>query len=358
MNTITPTSGIELLVHLGIDHLREKTTSPDRDRARDTDDEPGPTSPRSHRSKPRSGDYSCFQLDISEDDSSVAETARPRLLELPGELQYMVAAHLGFGDMQRLRRTCRHFRLLLHAEFVRAHFGGDELFVRQLTSHCQSCLERPGRHGLILQQQQQQPVVDPPSSKCFRCAAAARELRVGNKVPLASARSAWVCRWCGWPIAAGGAPPPSWASEQFHVGCYDRYHRVLWGFLLLGLAQFAVGVAAAALSLLYFRGDPRVFPPAVASFVLLWLCMAFLAFRGNRVRTYGWVGCLELVILGLWIPPIYAVAESVTAGSVEKSAVAALVFYGLNVYVFLYTPTCLDGLLMLSSRVEISIETK
>ncbi|KAI6084269.1 hypothetical protein F4821DRAFT_175851 [Hypoxylon rubiginosum] len=96
-----------------------------------------------------------------------------------------------------------------------------------------------------------------------------------------------------------------------------------------GLAQFSVGVVAASLSLIYFRSDLKMFLPAVASFVLLLVCMVFLAFRGNRVRTYHWVGLFELVILGLWAPPIYAVAENMAARSVERRA--ALVFYCINV---------------------------
>ncbi|KAI2465607.1 hypothetical protein F4781DRAFT_18620 [Annulohypoxylon bovei var. microspora] len=324
MNTITPTSGIDFLVRHGIEHLREKTASPDRE-----GDGRGPTSPRSYlstRSRVRSGDYSCFQVGLSE-QSSIAET-RSRFIELPNELQYMIAAYLNFNEMERLRRTCRHFRFLLNPDFIRSHFGDDELFSRQLTSHCQSCLERPGRHSLILQQPP--PSADRPlSSKCFRCAVSSRDLHVGTSVKLASDRPAWVCRWCGWPIR--GTAAPSWAHEQFHAGCYDRYYRVLWGFLWLGFAQLAAGVVAAALSLIYFRGDMLVFPPAVASFALLWLCMAFLVFRGNRVRTYHWVGALELVILGLWIPPMCAVARGVGGGSPERSAVAALVFYAVNV---------------------------
>ncbi|KAI1214320.1 uncharacterized protein F4807DRAFT_455961 [Annulohypoxylon truncatum] len=325
MNSITPTSGIDLLVRQGIEHLREKTATPGQE-----GDATGPTSPRSYlssRSRARSSVYSCFQNDLSE-ESSVLKP-RSRLLELPNELQYMIAAYLNFGDMERLRRTCRHFRALLTRDFVRAHFGGDERFSRQLISHCQSCLKRPGRQSLILQPQPQVQATSndrPLSSKCFRCAVSSRDLHVGTSLTLANSDSAWVCRWCGWPVRGTASP-----YEQFHRRCYDRYYRVLWAFLCLGFAQFAAGVVAAALSLIYFRGDRRVFPPVVAGFALLWVCMAFLAFRGNRVRTYHWVGVLELVILGLWIPPVYAVATGVGDGAPERSAIVALVFYGVNV---------------------------
>ncbi|KAI1389159.1 uncharacterized protein F4822DRAFT_271140 [Hypoxylon trugodes] len=322
MNTITPTSGIDLLVRQGIEHFREKT-----DHEKDGDGST-PASPRSRRSRARNTDYSCFQRNSGEHSS----TAEPRswLLELPNELQYMIAIYLNFGDMQRLRRTCHHFHYLLNPEFIRAHFGG--VLARQLVSHCRSCLERPGRHSLVLlaPRTSTSGTDGQPSSKCFQCAIQSHDLRVGTTVTLANMRSTWVCRWCGWPIG-GIAGPPSWANEQFHVACYDRYYRVLWMFLCLGFVQFSVGVAAAALSLIYYRRELLVFAPAIASFALLWMCMAFLAFRGNRVRTYHWVGILELVIVGLWVPPIYAVVKGIEAGNAERSAMAALGFYGINV---------------------------
>lgn len=74
-------------------------------------------------------------------------------------------------------------------------------------------------------------------------------------------------------------------------------------------------------------------PRAQANFVLLWLCMAFLMLRGNRVRTYHWVGLVELVIMGLWIPPMYAVSRDLERhpdGTVFESSVAALTFFALN----------------------------
>ncbi|KAI1084519.1 hypothetical protein F5B20DRAFT_591479 [Whalleya microplaca] len=334
MNTITPTSGIDLLVHLGMERLREKTTSP----ARDRDSYDGALSPVSgkfppdgepRRSRVRSGDYSCFQSSPSSPSSSIISEQPSKLLSLPNELQYMIVSYLDFGDLERLRRTSLHYRRLLNADYVRAHLGGASALASQLASHCHACLERPGRHALILDPDGDADGVAPRRATCFACAVQARSgnLRVGTRLTLADAREAWVCRWCGWPVAGG---PSSWASDQFHVRCYDAYYRVLWGFLGLGFAQFAVGVVAAALGLVYFRRDALVFPPAVASFVLLWLCMAGLAFRGNRVRTYHWVGAVELVILGLWIPPVYQAVKDLVDGAVEGEVIAALVFFVVN----------------------------
>lgn len=290
-------------------------------------------------------------------DGSPAEDDAPsRLLALPTELQFYVISYLGLSDLERLRRTCQYYRFLLSPEYVRALFGGQQGLASQLTGHCQDCLDTPGRNALILQSK------NPPlSSKCFRCSVVDGELSVGAKVPLANAGKAWVCRWCGWPVTEAH----SWASEQFHVGCHDRYYRVLWVFLFLGFAQFSAGIVAAALSLMYFRDELVVFAPTLVScslfifssvhvlsgvertrssqdlnpqvnFILLWVCMAFLMLRGNRIRTYHWVGIVELVIMALWIPPVYAVARDLerhSGSTAYARSVAALAFFAVNMYV-------------------------
>ncbi|KAI1337377.1 hypothetical protein F5Y15DRAFT_160240 [Xylariaceae sp. FL0016] len=319
MNTITPTSGLDLLVHRGVDRLREVATSPGPETGA-----PSPMSslfPRREssrrsqsrsrsRSRARNGDYSSI------DDSP------SRLLELPNELQYMIIAHLSsMGDIERLRRTCRFYHQFLSPEFIREHFGDDRLFAWQLRSHCRSCLANPGRSALILQ-----PDTRPISAKCVDCSVRERNLKVGSRLNLANTRAAWVCRWCGFPITTA----PSWSHEQFHINCYDRYYRVLWVFMCLGFAQFSAGIAAAALSLVYFRDSLSVFPPTVITFVLLWVCMLFLILRGNYVRTYHWVFFVELVILGLWIPPIYSASKSLSGSTARASTVAALAFFALN----------------------------
>lgn len=70
------------------------------------------------------------------------------------------------------------------------------------------------------------------------------------------------------------------------------------------------------------------------NFLLLWLCLVFLVFRGNRRRTYHWTLVIELTILGLWIPPAYHVAlriaEGARVGHVPKSTQATLAMFGLN----------------------------
>lgn len=49
-------------------------------------------------------------------------------------------------------------------------------------------------------------------------------------------------------------------------------------------------------------------------------------------RTYKVTLGLELIILGLWIPPTYAIARNLTA-SPHQSTVVTLAFSGINLYV-------------------------
>jgi hypothetical protein len=257
LNSITPTSGLDHLVR----HAIYRTWTPELDE--DGNPVSRPSSPLRWSMQPLENlaervKRKSFYEDSSASSSLDADDADlpSRLLALPNELQFLVISSLGLSDIERLRRTCQYYRQLLSPDYVRALVGGHLGLASQLTGHCQTCLESPERHGLILQTENQ-----PLSSKCFSCSLQARELSVGTAVPLADASKAWVCRWCGWPVVG----PHSWASEQFHISCYDGYYRVLWMFLLLGFAQFAVGVVAAALSLVYFRKELVVFAPTVVS---------------------------------------------------------------------------------------------
>ena len=53
-------------------------------------------------------------------------------------------------------------------------------------------------------------------------------------------------------------------------------------------------------------------------------------------RTYGITLALELIILGLWIPPTYAISKIVaSSATVPQSTIVTLAFCGLNLYVSL-----------------------
>lgn len=69
------------------------------------------------------------------------------------------------------------------------------------------------------------------------------------------------------------------------------------------------------------------------NFILLWICLGFLVFRGNVLRTYHFTLALELAILGLWVPPVYYISVEVAnspGSAVQKSTKATLAMFTLN----------------------------
>lgn len=41
--------------------------------------------------------------------------------------------------------------------------------------------------------------------------------------------------------------------------------------------------------------------PTTAGFLLMWICIILIMFRGNKVRTYNVALFLEVAIIGLWV---------------------------------------------------------
>ncbi|GAB1313700.1 F-box domain-containing protein [Madurella fahalii] len=255
---------------------------------------------------------------------------RPRhLLALPPELLLMILQRLNFADIVRLRETCKQLRALASPQQIRTLMGAKQLHL-QLLGHCKSCLLHDPYRSRLLQSTMADPGY-PLASRCLDCALEARDprIRVGKKINLANFDTVWVCRWCGRPITEGAA----FGAEQFHRLCYKRYNDALFGYFLLGWLQLSLGVVAPALAWRYFRHAVLVFAPTVTTFLLLWLCLGFLAFRGNRRRTYHWTLAIELAILGLWIPPVYYITIEIASagdGPVPMSTQAALAMFALN----------------------------
>jgi hypothetical protein len=286
--------------------------------------------------------------------SPPAPEPRPRhLLALPPEILLMVLQRLELADIFRLRRTCRQLRALASPHQIRILLGPVQLRM-QLLGHCKTCLMYDPFRSSLLQPELPDPGY-PLASQCLDCALKARDPRiaVGKKITLANFDTVWVCRWCGYPIVEGGA----FGFEQMHRFCYKRYNDVLLVFFVLGWLQLGLGIVAAALAWRYYRNSVLVFAPTVVSsvvqplsrslaitmmlielflqtnFILLWICLMFLIWRGKKLRTYHWTLALELIILGIWIPPVYHVASEIAnapGAPVSKSTQATLAMFALN----------------------------
>ncbi|KAK4183736.1 hypothetical protein QBC35DRAFT_507414 [Podospora australis] len=273
------------------------------------------------------------------DDGILADIQPPRpkqtspfLTKLPPEVLQAIIRRCRFADIVNLRKTCKTLHLLASPREMRILHGSHQ-FRQLLRCHCRVCLtHNEDRRKLLKTGGPGYPL----SNKCIDCALKEEDprVKVGRKVELANFSSVWVCRWCGRPVAEH----PAVSSEQFHRRCYSRYNRALGIFFILGWLQFCFGIIGGALAWRYFRWDRLVFGPTVTNFLLLWIVLGLVIFRGNRVRTYNIAFCLELVILGLWIAPVYHVSKLVRDDldtgvvPVAKSTWAALVIFGLNMF--------------------------
>jgi len=183
------------------------------------------------------------------------------LMTLPPELQVLVIRHLDFGDMQRLRQTCRFYHAFVSKPLVKDIFGKELKYI--LLSHCSRCLIWDPTRANLLCAELRNPNY-PFCSTCVDCAVKSEELMVGKRVTLGNYQSAWVCRWCGYPVQThaglGG-------QSHFHKKCYTRYCVALMVYAVLGWTQFCLVVVACALCLKYFRGDRRILGPCVVSLV-------------------------------------------------------------------------------------------
>jgi hypothetical protein len=149
---------------------------------------------------------------------------------------------------------------------MRALFGPVNLR-HEILGHCKVCLERDldGETQLL---STPTDLGYPFSSICIKCALIAndRRLRVGQQVQLGNHASAWICRWCGWPIHEEFN---SCSKPHFHHSCEWAFRAAMRRFVLLGWIQLALGIVAAALSWRYFRHAVLVFAPTVVGSALV-----------------------------------------------------------------------------------------
>lgn len=251
------------------------------------------------------------------------------IMTLPHELQIIILSFLEFGDIERLRRTAKHWYNFATPRLVRSIHGPDT-FRAILIQHCRVCLTYCPKDVTRIVTTRLDAGY-PLSSRCIRCTVQSEDgtIRIGRKVTLGNFTDYWTCRWCGWPITT----EPSRGHDQFHQNCYEKYAIVLLAFFCLGWVQFFIGIVAAALSWHYFPRNRTVLAPTIVGFLLTWVCIVLILLRGNKVRTYHLALLIELAIVGLWIPPIYQIGKDFATRDLElptKPAAAIMAFVGLN----------------------------
>ncbi|KAL7943796.1 hypothetical protein V8C42DRAFT_328468 [Trichoderma barbatum] len=265
-----------------------------------------PRKPRDRAFTPRQTLLSCF-------------------LQLPPELQFKVLSYLDYGEIQRLRQTCRLFRESIDDSIMLSLFP---MLVEEMLGTCYICLTHKGTHWMIKGNLAHQRF--PMTSKCFDCIARRSGFIVGQLYQLVCAESVFVCRWCGIPVSRQQHP-------EFHNSCYPKFKML---FVLHGCAggmQWIVVIVGSALCWHYFRHQRMIMIPVVIAFIVAFWALILGMLRGAKMRTYHWSMLMEVIILALWIPPTYALIDGEIVHRATSSlhvplrvTIVILVFVALN----------------------------
>ncbi|KUI53211.1 hypothetical protein VP1G_00833 [Cytospora mali] len=248
------------------------------------------------------------------------------LMKLPPELHMVILQCLDFEDIQQLRRTCKYWHNFATAELLQ-NIWGREAFFAILVRHCRVCRKFCPKGASRLCTSPLDPGY-PLSSRCVTCAVKARDgtFRPGRTITLSNSVEYYVCRWCGWPVTGASG---SVVYRQFHRRCYEKYFLGKLMFLSISFTQFFIGIVASALCWRYFRRDKMVLVPTIVGFLLMWAGIIYASLV-NRDRACLSDLLLNLVILGLWIAPVYSISQHFMDGSQGRSTQATITFIGLN----------------------------
>lgn len=171
-------------------------------------------------------------------------------LALPPELQLKVLSYLDFGDIERLRRTCRFFRARVSTPLVRSLLAPH--FAWHIRFTCRLCLKQHTA-GASLVSTDRHDASFPLSSRCVECVWKEKGFDVGRKYLMGSDVAVFVCRWCGRPVTS----QPAWNQPEFHKPCFKRYTQVVFLYYFIGLVQWVLVFIASGMCWHYFPSRSR-----------------------------------------------------------------------------------------------------
>lgn len=273
-----------------------------------------------------------------------------RFVRLPREMQIMILSYLSFGEMERLRRTCKFLRVYISKPMMRVIYPKIDLAILQT---CRLCLISQLYGKDIVVSGQDHPQY-PFSGNCVKCLVNRSELMVDTKYTLGCGADSFICRLCGLPVII----TEEWDDRHFHVKCQASYLDQTVTFLFAGFLQAVFNVIATSLCWAFYNdralilgcttvskhlvGDTRIYVLTIDKMVFVASVWAFLLFAHRKMlstpkqmRTWHWSFLLEVVMLALWIVIVYAIANPMDGSPVEirASTVATLIFIGVNLYV-------------------------
>ena len=178
-------------------------------------------------------------------------------LAFPPELQLLVLSFLDFGDIERLRRSCKFFRIQISKPLIRSLFP--ELSSR-LRKTCYLCLTQYASGAEVVSTDSSDARY-PLSSRCVSCVIKKKGFMVGREYMMGNDVTVFVCRWCGYPVLS----LPARNHPGFHRRCFKRYTNVVFLYYFFGLAQWVIMIIASALCWQYFKENVEVLAPTIVS---------------------------------------------------------------------------------------------
>lgn len=182
-----------------------------------------------------------------------------RFLSLPPELRLMILERLHFGDIDRLRRTCRSFRTVIDKPTIIAVFPD---LSEVLTTTCRHCLGTDRSARLIIKEKDDHPL-QPLGNQCWRCAARRKEYRIGKQYHMVDETKGFFCRWCGYPCIREGRLGQTWS--QYHKPCYRRRIKAMLFYMSAGTIQWLATLGALGMCWICFHEHAVITGPTVVS---------------------------------------------------------------------------------------------
>lgn len=178
-------------------------------------------------------------------------------LAFPPEIQFLVLSFLDFGDIERLRRTCKFFRIRISKPLIRSLFPE---WSTPLRNTCYLCLTYDPTGSEVICSD----VSDaryPLSSLCIGCFRKGKGFMVGRKYLMGNGVQRYLCRWCGDLVLSS----PAQNRPEYHELCFGRYMYVMFAYYIFGLTQFVIMIVAPAICWHYYKPLVAVMVPTIVS---------------------------------------------------------------------------------------------
>ncbi|PNY29210.1 Uncharacterized protein TCAP_00872, partial [Tolypocladium capitatum] len=178
----------------------------------------------------------------------IQATARALPFHLPRELWLEILSYLDFGDISRIRLTCKAIRYSISKPTIRLLIPD---WHRARWSTCTVCLQYNPAHTHVFCETAADGRMKnlPNKPQCIECIAQRNGFRVGSRYLVNRRGAVCICRYCGRPIVTESAS----GSDEFHPECYRRHRRTL----LLSFSCFGFNFIFFSLAAyIYVRFDP------------------------------------------------------------------------------------------------------